>query len=85
MVYAFYKVGKDAKFSVTRRKNIHQYTDSYIEMFKKNGKEKNKQKDLFDFDTIQSRTALLKRNTGKNLCTDCEKIEYVEFFPTIKY
>lgn len=85
MVYAFGKVAKDAKDSIIERKNIHKYTNSYLEIFKKNGKEKNEQKGLFEFNTLQSRKALLKKNTGKNLCTDCEKFEYVEYFPTIKY
>lgn len=88
MIYAFFKLIKDAKaakVASAQRNNILQYTDSYMEMFKTDSKVKKNQKGLFDFDTIQSREALLKRNTGKNLCTDCEKIEYVEYFPTIKY
>lgn len=85
MVYAFYKVVKDAYFTVREQKKLHRFTEHYEEMFSKDNDLNNNQKDLFDFEIIQSRSALLKKNTGKNLCTDCEKIEYIEYFPTIKY
>ena len=40
---------------------------------------------LFDFEIIQERKELLKRNSGPNLCEEQKKIKYVEYCETVKY
>lgn len=85
MAYAFYKIVKDAYFAVHDQKKSRQFNVHYKEMFSKYSKSAHSQNDLFDFEIIQSRSNLLKKNTGKDLCADCKRIEYVEYFYTIKY
>lgn len=68
---------------ISKRKPANLIENQYSEMFSSDVQ--NNQQDWFEFELIQEKTDLLKRNTGSSLNAEYPCIEYVEYCDSVSY
>lgn len=80
VIVVFIFILQEKRKQNARKKESDLMKDQYEQLFLSS-----KSKKLFEFELIQKREDLLKKNNGPNLCENCPTIEYVEYCSDVRF
>ncbi len=78
LIFGIYFFVRENKRLSATEKDFNRKRKKMIEVLEVNAKN-----ELFDFNTIQTKQELLKKNMGHSMREKCPKIEYVEYCNTV--